>query len=113
MANDSILGITWNCYACVRGQMSTEGRLIFSLRLTQHPFTDGEGQEGFTAKVVGAWYPWQSGEYRWERIGHNQFRIGEMDPLQVQEISKDFLRLTTTDFKTTYYFIAQKAKSLF
>jgi hypothetical protein len=113
MANESLLNTIWNCYACVRGQMPTEGRLLFSLRLTQVPFTDSEGTEGFTAKVVGAWNPWHSGEYRWERTGHNQFRIGEMDPLQVQEVTKDFLRLTTTDFKTTYYLIAQKAKSLF
>ena len=65
MAHDSMLGIFWNCYACVRNQMPTEGRLLFSLRLTQLPFTDADGKEGFTAKVVGAWHPWTSGEYRW------------------------------------------------
>lgn len=108
-----MLGTYWNCYASVRNQVPTEGRLLFSIRLTQQPFTDEHGNEGFYAKVVGAWHPWISGEYRWERTGHNQFRIGEMDPLQVQEVGKDFLRLTTLDFKTTYYFIAQKAKSIF
>jgi hypothetical protein len=114
MNNDSILGTMWNCYAAMRNLMATEGRLLFSLRLTQVPFTDADGVEsGFTAKVVGSWHPWHSGEFRWERTGHNQFRIGEMDPLQIQEITKDFLRLTTTDFKTTYYLIAQKAKSAF
>ena len=114
MANESILNVIWNCYACVRNQMPTEGRLLFSMRLTQIPFTDAEGVEGgFKANVVGAWHPWHSGEYRWERAGHNQLRIGETDILQVQEVTKDFLRLTTPDFKTTYYFIAQKAKSLF
>ena len=109
-----MLGIMWNCYACVRGGVPTEGRLLFSMRLTQQPFSGEEGAEGgSTAKIVGAWHPWHSGEYRWERTGFNQIRIGEMDTLQIQEVTKDFLRLVTTDFKTTYYFIAQKAKSLF
>lgn len=114
MANESMLGTMWNCYACVRAGVPTEGRLLFSIRLTQQPFAGEEGSsDGFTAKVIGAWNPWLTGEYRWERTGFNQIRIGEMDPLQIQEVTKDFLRLATTDFKTTYYFIAQKAKSLF
>ena len=110
----SATNIVWNCYCRSAQGVHQENRLLFSIRLTNEALAV-DGKTGFKAEVIGALWPFHSGEYIWQKTTDKKISLPAMDNLElvIQECTKDFLKMATPDFGTTYYFLAQKAKRLF
>ena len=102
-------GTFWNCYVCaINGMHVVENRLLFSLQLTNQR---SEGSSLLhSAQVYGNFGSFSTGAHDWQITGDTKLHIGKNE-FTIDHCDSDFLKLTLTAPRTTYYFIAQKSRS--
>ena len=103
-------GPVWIGYVCaLNGQHVIEGRQLFTLRFSTEQAGGEDGEKESAAEVLGSFGTFVTGRTTWS-LTDTQLTIGGHE-YNINDCTKDFLKITSKTERTGYLFIAQQSRS--